>query len=257
MDLILPLRIDLGHTEYLRLDRNGSCPYTMLPKRIRIPITMARHPVTNPNGTPKALTEIRTLPRFSLDRSLWYSGCPCDPVMIPLPLRLRCKPAAPAIYRVWFPCSKLAFAPRHINSRGWFNMDISVPVYPNRLETNPIPKLQSLMDKVTVTAWRLFLQTPHIHATTPMIRGVWGRALRRVDRSLYDRIFAGANQQGHNLPRYILRPAPPDPNTAPAIDWILLGIIYLSAHGDLPILNYCQKLQLFGIFVVYLGTQTQ
>ena len=94
----------------------------------------------------------------------------------------------------------------------------------NLLETNPLPKLQSLMDKVTVAAWRLFLQTPHIHATTPMIRGVWGRALRRIDRSLYDQIFAGSNQQGHNLPRYILRPAPPDPNTAPAIDWILFDV---------------------------------
>ena len=57
-----------------------------------------------------------------------------------------------------------------------------------------------------------------------MIRGVWGRALRRLDRNLYDHIFAGSNRQGHNLPRYILRPAPPDPDTAPAIDWILFDV---------------------------------
>ncbi len=110
--------------------------------------------------------------------------------MVPLPLRLQRKPATPAMNRIWLPCSKLAFAPRHTNSRGWFNMDMSVPIYPNRLENNPLPKLQCLMDKVTVTAWKLFLQTPHVHATTSMIRGGWGRSLRRVDRSLYDQIFA-------------------------------------------------------------------
>ncbi|MCY4674690.1 MAG: CRISPR system precrRNA processing endoribonuclease RAMP protein Cas6 [Bacteroidetes bacterium] len=96
------------------------------------------------------------------------------------------------------------------------------------LENDSFPKLQEqlqqLLDKVTVSAWRLLLRTPHTHATTPMIRGVWGRALRHLDRSLYDQIFAGSNQHGHNLPRYIVRPAPPDPNTAPALDWILFNV---------------------------------
>lgn len=57
-----------------------------------------------------------------------------------------------------------------------------------------------------------------------MIRGVWGRALRRVDRGLYDQIFVGLHPHGHNLPRYVLRPAPPDTNTGPALDWILFDV---------------------------------
>ena len=94
----------------------------------------------------------------------------------------------------------------------------------HQLESDLLPGIQRLLDKVTVSAWRLFLHTPCNHATTPMIRGVWGRALRHLDRGFYDQIFAGSNQCGHNLPRYILRPAPPDPDTAPAIDWILFGV---------------------------------
>ncbi len=84
--------------------------------------------------------------------------------------------------------------------------------------------LQKLLGTITVNAWRLYLRTPYTHATTPMIRGVWGRALRHVDRALYDEIFIGSNQQSQNLPRYILRPAPADPNTAPAIDLILFNV---------------------------------
>jgi len=85
-------------------------------------------------------------------------------------------------------------------------------------------QIQLIMSKVQVSAWRLQLHTPLVHATTPMIRGVWGHALRQIDRSLYDLAFAGVNNTGQNLPRYILRPAPPDPLTAPALDWILFGI---------------------------------
>ena len=109
-----------------------------------------------------------------------------------------------------------------------FHPNVFDQLYMHRLENDSPPELreqiQQLLDKVTVNAWRLFLHTPHIHATTPMIRGVWGRALMRLDRSLYDQVFAGSNQQSHNLPRYIVRPAPPDPDTAPALDWILFNV---------------------------------
>ena len=88
----------------------------------------------------------------------------------------------------------------------------------------PLPELQYLLSSVHVSAWRLFLHTPSVHATTPMIRGVWGRALRRVDRNLYDHIFAGLHSNGHNLPRYILRPAPPETHKGPAVDWILFDV---------------------------------
>lgn len=84
--------------------------------------------------------------------------------------------------------------------------------------------LQSLLDRVEVKAWRLSLTTPQVRATVPMVRGVWGRALRHVDAEAYRRVFASDGPAHRRLPRYILRPAPPDPATAPAVEWILLGI---------------------------------
>ncbi len=57
-----------------------------------------------------------------------------------------------------------------------------------------------------------------------MIRGVWGRALKHLDSDLYEKVFVGVVPGGHNLPRYIMRPAPPDPDTAPALDWILFNV---------------------------------
>ena len=85
-------------------------------------------------------------------------------------------------------------------------------------------RLYSLFSKVEVTAWRLLLHTPQVFATTPMIRGVWGRALKHLDNDLYNHVFAGKTTQGQNLPRYIIRPAPPNPETAPALDWILFNV---------------------------------
>lgn len=57
-----------------------------------------------------------------------------------------------------------------------------------------------------------------------MLRGVWGRALRHVDAAAYRQVFAPAGAAHRRLPRYILRPALPDPTTAPAVEWILLGV---------------------------------
>ena len=84
--------------------------------------------------------------------------------------------------------------------------------------------ITSLLDRVEIRAWRLSLTTPQVRATVPMMRGVWGRALRHVDAEAYQRVFASDGPAHHRLPRYILRPAPPDPMTAPAVEWILLGI---------------------------------
>lgn len=101
---------------------------------------------------------------------------------------------------------------------------VSDQLYMNCSENDLLPKFQRLLSKVALSAWRLFLHTPHVHATTPMIRGVWGRALRRLDHILFDQVFVGSNQRGPNLPCYIVRPAPPDPDTAPALDWILFNV---------------------------------
>lgn len=84
--------------------------------------------------------------------------------------------------------------------------------------------MTALLDRVAIRAWRLLLTTPQVKATVPMLRGVWGRALRHVDAAAYRQVFAPAGAAHRRLPRYILRPALPDPTTAPAVEWILLGV---------------------------------
>jgi len=84
--------------------------------------------------------------------------------------------------------------------------------------------LDALLSTVKVSAFRLLLRTPDVFASTPMIRGVWGRAIMNLDHGLYDRVFLGKIANGQSLPRYIIRPAPFDPNMAPALDWILFSV---------------------------------
>ncbi|MCY4171579.1 MAG: CRISPR system precrRNA processing endoribonuclease RAMP protein Cas6 [Bacteroidetes bacterium] len=84
--------------------------------------------------------------------------------------------------------------------------------------------LYLLLNKVKVSAFRLLLKTPDVFASTPMIRGVWGRALNNLDKNLYSLVFVGETADGQSLPRYIIRPAPYDPDTAPALDWILFNV---------------------------------
>lgn len=78
-----------------------------------------------------------------------------------------------------------------------------------------IPRLLSL----PVRPWRLHLETPGVRASVPMLRGVWGAALRRVAPPTYQRVFEPAGES----PRYILRPALPEVRPAPAVEFILLG----------------------------------
>lgn len=67
---------------------------------------------------------------------------------------------------------------------------------------------------------RLLLETPGVEATVPMLRGVWGAALYELDGEVYQRIFNPPQEQ---VPGYLMRPAPYDPMTAPALDWFLFG----------------------------------
>ena len=97
-----------------------------------------------------------------------------------------------------------------------------------------VDQLKSLADQVRIRAVRVLLDTPEVEATVPMIRGVWGRALHGVDEEAYRRIFTGTGPAHRRLPRYVMRPAPPDPATAPAIDWILVG---RDAEAGLGVLN--------------------
>ncbi len=82
----------------------------------------------------------------------------------------------------------------------------------------------SLLNRIEIGAWRLLLETPRVRATVPMLRGVWGRALRHLDEEAYRRVFVGDGPTHRRLPRYILRPAPPDPVTAPAVEWMVLNV---------------------------------
>ena len=80
------------------------------------------------------------------------------------------------------------------------------------------------MQRIEIAAWRLLIATPHVRANVSMLRGVWGRALRHLSKDAYQDVFVGAGPAHSRMPRYVMRPAPPDPATAPAIEWILLNV---------------------------------
>ncbi len=84
--------------------------------------------------------------------------------------------------------------------------------------------LTSLLGLITVKGWRLLLVTPRVRATVPMLRGVWGRALRHLDEEAYRQVFVGDGPPHRHLPRYVMRPAPPDSAIAPAVEWIILNV---------------------------------
>lgn len=84
-------------------------------------------------------------------------------------------------------------------------------------------RLRAALGAVAVLPRRLSLDTPGVLATVPMLRGVWGAALRRLDPAAYDAVFEGAGPAHDRQPAYVLRPAPPDPADAPAVEWILFG----------------------------------
>lgn len=79
--------------------------------------------------------------------------------------------------------------------------------------------LSPLLSAVRIYPRRLLLDTTGVEATIPMLRGVWGAALHQLDAAVYDQVFDPAPA----VPRYLLRPAPFDPQTAPALDWFLFA----------------------------------
>jgi len=82
---------------------------------------------------------------------------------------------------------------------------------------------QTLADsllRIPILPRRFLLDTPGVEVTTPMLRGVWGAALHDSDLGAYQAVFSPPDG---NSPGYLLRPAPPDPQFAPAVDWILVG----------------------------------
>jgi len=87
----------------------------------------------------------------------------------------------------------------------------------------------ALTERVSICVVRILLDTGSVRATVPMLRGVWGRALRDLDPVIYKSVFEGyrtnetPSDGRMNVPLYILRPAPPEPNYAPAVELLLLG----------------------------------
>ena len=88
-------------------------------------------------------------------------------------------------------------------------------------------RLLRLLEGIDVVPRRLLLDTGAVRATTSMLRGVWGRALKTTDPEAYAAVFAGRRPDplpgAVRTPLYLMRPAPPDPDFAPALDWILFG----------------------------------
>ena len=77
---------------------------------------------------------------------------------------------------------------------------------------------------ITVLPRRLVLETPDVHATVPMLRGVWGAALHELDADVYEEVFdSGGQGPASPPPAYVLRPAPADPELAPAVDYLLFA----------------------------------
>ncbi len=85
-------------------------------------------------------------------------------------------------------------------------------------------ELLRLLHEIRVLPRRMLLETPGVAAAAPMLRGVWGAALYELDSEAYQTVFAPqANGLGEAPSLYVLRPAPPDPAFAPAVEWISLG----------------------------------
>ncbi len=83
------------------------------------------------------------------------------------------------------------------------------------------------LERIELAPRRMLLDTGEVRATVPMLRGVWGRALRELDAGAYELAFEGRRALGvsgaEKSPLYVVRPAPADPEFAPAVEWILIG----------------------------------
>ncbi|WP_287999051.1 CRISPR system precrRNA processing endoribonuclease RAMP protein Cas6 [Acidiphilium sp.] len=83
--------------------------------------------------------------------------------------------------------------------------------------------LRHALAALRLRARRLFLATPGVLATVPMIRGVWGAALRAEDEAAYRCVFVGGEDPSDRLPTYLFRPASRAIADPPALEWIVFG----------------------------------
>ena len=116
--------------------------------------------------------------------------------------------------------SEDAGSPRLLIGRPWSVDDGSR--YSLRHERMQIvTTLRLFLAQIKLLPRLILLEAPDVEATIPMLRGVWGAALRGLDRVAYEEVFAPQGQDA--IPGYLLRPAPPDPEIAPALHWFLFG----------------------------------
>lgn len=86
-----------------------------------------------------------------------------------------------------------------------------------------VERLHHILEEIRILPRRLSLATPGVQATLPMLRGVWGAALHDLDPEAYRVVFEGGGYLNERTPTFVLRPAPPDPEDAPALEWVLIG----------------------------------
>lgn len=84
-------------------------------------------------------------------------------------------------------------------------------------------QLRECLDQAVILPRRIVLETPGVCATVPMVRGVWGAALHGLDAEAYEQVFTGTGPLNVRTPHYVLRPAPPDSDGNPGLEWILIG----------------------------------
>ena len=99
---------------------------------------------------------------------------------------------------------------------------MSAPNTPERA-TSVQRSLTGLLDALPLAALRLHLHSDDVPMTSPLLRGVWGRALHTMDRSLYGLVF---RPPAPAVPLYVIRPA----DTGDALEFLVFG----KAVASLP-----------------------
>lgn len=92
-------------------------------------------------------------------------------------------------------------------------------------------ELRHALSALPIVASRLFLTTPGVAATVPMIRGVFGAALRAEDETAYQRVFVGGDTPWNRLPTYLMRPASRDIPDPPALEFLRFGNAFAHEHA--------------------------
>ncbi|CAK0779669.1 putative CRISPR system precrRNA processing endoribonuclease RAMP protein Cas6 [Azospirillaceae bacterium] len=83
--------------------------------------------------------------------------------------------------------------------------------------------LSAWLGTIPMRASRFSLETPGVHATIPMLRGVWGAALKHLSNETFVKVFEGGPDRAHATPGYILRPTILNKGEETAAEWILFG----------------------------------